>query len=207
MDITDLLTAAVQAEASDLHLKSGNYPMMRVHGRLCSIVDDCRLDGAALDAMADELLPAALQSRLASEHEVDFAHSVAGLGRFRCNVFRQRGTIAMALRVIPMGVSSIEALELPPIVKTIAEEERGLILLTGTTGSGKSTTLAAMIDHINHTRAAHIVTVEDPIEYLHRDDQSIINQREGRPRYERVRAGAPQRIAPGSGRDPGRRDA
>ena len=178
MDITDLLTAAVQAEASDLHLKSGNYPMMRVHGRLCSIVDDCRLDGAALDAMADELLPAALQSRLASEHEVDFAHSVAGLGRFRCNVFRQRGTIAMALRVIPMGVSSIEALELPPIVKTIAEEERGLILLTGTTGSGKSTTLAAMIDHINHTRAAHIVTVEDPIEYLHRDDQSIINQRE-----------------------------
>jgi len=178
MEITDLLTAAVQAKASDLHLKSGNYPMMRVHGRLCRIVEDCRLEPATLDAMAAELLPSALQARLASEHEVDFAYSVAGLGRFRCNVFRQRGTIAMALRVIPMGISSIEELELPPILTTIAEGERGLVLLTGTTGSGKSTTLAAMIDHINHTRAAHIMTVEDPIEYLHRDDQAIINQRE-----------------------------
>ena len=178
MDITELLTAAVQADASDLHLKSGIYPMMRVHGELCPIVEDRRLDSATLDAMAAELLPAALESRLAREHEVDFAYSVAGLGRFRCNIFRQRGTIAMALRVIPMQVSSIEDLELPGVLKTIAEAERGLILLTGTTGSGKSTTLAALIDHINHTRAAHIVTVEDPIEYLHKDHRSIINQRE-----------------------------
>ena len=109
---------------------------------------------------------------------MDFSHGVAGLGRFRCNVFRQRGTIAMALRVIPIQVSSIDDLELPPVLKTIAERERGLVLLTGTTGCGKSTTLAALVDHINHTRAAHIMTVEDPIEYLHQDDRSIINQRE-----------------------------
>ena len=178
MDITELLTAAVQAGASDLHLKSGNYPILRVDGTLCPIAENRRLDPAMLDAMAAVLLPAALQLRLAREHEVDFAHSVAGLGRFRCNVFRQRGTIAMVLRVIPIQVSSIEDLGLPPVLKTIAEAERGLILLTGTTGSGKSTTLAALIDHINRTRAAHIITVEDPIEYLHHDRRSIINQRE-----------------------------
>ena len=178
MDITELLTAAVRAGASDLHLKSGNYPMMRVHGQLRPIVEDRRLDPTAMETLAAELLPSALQPRLARDHEVDLAYSVAGLGRFRCNVFRQRGTIAMALRVIPIQVSSIEDLELPPVLKTIAEAERGLILLTGTTGSGKSTTLAALVDYINHTRAAHIMTVEDPIEYLHQDDRSIINQRE-----------------------------
>lgn len=178
MDITELLTAAMEAGASDLHLKSGSYPIMRVHGALCPIVEDRRLDPAMLAAIAAALLPAALQPRLAREHEVDFAHSVSGLGRFRCNVFHQRGTVAMVLRVIPMRVSSIDELELPPVLKTTAEEKRGLILLTGTTGSGKSTTLAALIDHINHTRAAHIVTVEDPIEYLHQDHLSIINQRE-----------------------------
>ena len=178
MDITALLTLATQAGASDLHLKSGNFPMMRLHGELRPIVETCRLDPASMDTLAAALVPAALQPRLAREHEVDFSHGVAGLGRFRCNVFRQRGTIAMALRVIPVQVSSIDDLELPPVLKTIAEGQRGLILLTGTTGSGKSTTLAALVDHINHTRAAHIMTVEDPIEYLHQDDQSIINQRE-----------------------------
>ena len=178
MDITELLTAAVRAGASDLHLKSGNYPMMRVHGQLRPIVEDRRLDPTAMETLAAELLPSALQPRLARDHEVDLAYSVAGLSRFRCNVFRQRGTIAMALRVIPIQVSSIEDLELPPVLKTIAEAERGLILLTGTTGRGKSTTLAALVDYINHTRAAHIMTVEDPIEYLHQDDRSIINQRE-----------------------------
>ena len=178
MDITELLTAAVRAGASDLHLKSGNYPMMRVHGQLRPIVEDRRLDPTAMETLAAELLPSALQPRLARDHEVDLAYSVAGLGCFRCNVFRQRGTIAMALRVIPIQVSSIEDLELPPVLKTIAEAERGLILLTGTTGRGKSTTLAALVDYINHTRAAHIMTVEDPIEYLHQDDRSIINQRE-----------------------------
>ena len=178
MDITELLTAAVRAGASDLHLRSGSYPIMRVHGELCPLVEDRRLDPATLEAMATGLLPAALHPRFAREHEVDFAHGVSGLGRFRCNVFRQRGTVAMVLRVVPTRVSSLDELELPPVLKTTAEEKRGLILLTGTTGSGKSTTLAALVDHINHTRAAHIMTVEDPIEYLHQDDQSIISQRE-----------------------------
>ena len=178
MDITQLLSTAVQAGASDLHLKVGNYPVMRVHGELRPLVTDRRLDPAALEGLAAALLPTALQSRLAHEHEVDFAHSVSGLGRFRCNVFHQRGTIAMVLRVIPMQISSIADLDLPPVLKSIAEGAHGLILLTGTTGSGKSTTLAALVDHINHTRSAHIMTVEDPIEYLHQDDRSIINQRE-----------------------------
>ena len=178
MDITELLAAAVQAGASDLHLKSGNYPILRVDGKLSPIVETRRLDPALLDAMAAALLPTALHSRLAREHEVDFAHSVSGLGRFRCNVFHQRGTIAMVLRVIPLQVRSIDDLDLPPVLKTIADAERGLILLTGITGSGKSTTLAALVDHINRTRSAHIMTVEDPLEYLHQDRQSIINQRE-----------------------------
>jgi twitching motility protein PilT len=128
--------------------------MMRVHGELCPIVETYRLDLASMDTLAAALLPAALQPHLAREHEVDFSHGVAGFGRFRCNVFRQRGTIAMVLRVIPIQVSSLDDLELPPVLKTIAEGERGLILLTGTTGSGKSTTLPAMVDHVNHTRAA-----------------------------------------------------
>ena len=178
MDITELLIATVESGASDLHLKNGNYPMMRVQGELRPLADHPRLDPATLDGLAAALLPTALESRLARQHEVDFAHSVAGLGRFRCNVFRQRGTTAMVLRVIPIQVRTIADLELPPVLQTIADAERGLILLTGTTGSGKSTTLAAMVDHINHTRAAHIMTVEDPIEYLHQDDRSIINQRE-----------------------------
>jgi twitching motility protein PilT len=110
--------------------------------------------------------------------EIDLAYSVPGLGRFRCNVFQQRGTIGLVLRVIPIGVKSVEELGLPQILKTIASEERGLVLVTGTTGSGKSTTLAALVDHVNQTRCSHVVTVEDPIEFLHRDNRSIVNQRE-----------------------------
>ena len=110
--------------------------------------------------------------------EVDLAYSVPGLGRFRCNVFQQRGTVGLVLRVIPMSIRTIEELELPKVLHTIGDEERGLVLVTGTTGSGKSTTLAAMIDHINRTRCSHVMTVEDPIEFLHRDYRSIINQRE-----------------------------
>ena len=110
--------------------------------------------------------------------EVDLAYGVPGLGRFRVNVFQQRGTVGLVLRVIPTQIKTIDELGLPPVLKTLANEERGLVLVTGTTGSGKSTTLAAMVDHINKTRRAHVMTVEDPIEFLHRDQQSIINQRE-----------------------------
>jgi twitching motility protein PilT len=124
------------------------------------------------------VLPTAHREKFKDNHEVDLAYSVAGLGRFRCNTFQQRGTIGMIFRVIPMRVSTIDELALPAVLKKIASEERGLVLVTGTTGSGKSTTLAAMIDEINSTRTTHVMTVEDPIEYLHRDNRSIVNQRE-----------------------------
>ncbi len=157
--------------------------------------------------MSAAIMSTAQRQKFKEAQEVDLAYSVPGLGRFRCNVFQQRGTIGLVLRVIPMQIRTIDELGLPPVLKTIADEERGLVLVTGTTGSGKSTTLAALIDHINRTRAAHVMTVEDPIEFLHRDEQSIINQREVVGRHPVVRAGAAQRAAAGSRRHPGRRDA
>jgi twitching motility protein PilT len=178
MDLAQLLQRVVHADASDLHLKAGNYPVMRIHGALRPDRESPKLDPATLQTLAAAIIPDALAERFATEHEVDFSHSVSGLGRFRCNVYKQRGTVAMALRVIPVEVSSIEELDLPPVLTKVAEEERGLILLTGTTGSGKSTTLASLIRHINTTRSAHIMTVEDPIEYLHQDRKAIISQRE-----------------------------
>jgi twitching motility protein PilT len=120
----------------------------------------------------------AQRQKFKDAQEVDLAYSVAGLGRFRCNVFQQRGTIGIVLRVIPVKVMNLDELGLPPVLSKIAHEERGLVLVTGTTGSGKSTSLAAMIDHINANRTAHVITIEDPIEYLHRDIKCIINQRE-----------------------------
>ena len=178
MHVNDLLKIAVEAGASDLHLKAGSYPMMRVRGTLTPVVEDRRLEQDDLVAMAAAVLPTAQREKLKENHEVDLAYSIAGLGRFRCNAFQQRGTVGMIFRVIPMTVATVDELSLPRVLKKIASEERGLVLVTGTTGSGKSTTLAAMIDEINATRTAHIITVEDPIEYLHRDNRSIINQRE-----------------------------
>jgi twitching motility protein PilT len=128
--------------------------------------------------MAAAVMSTTQRQKFKESQEVDLAYSVPGLGRFRCNIFQQRGTVGLVLRVIPMQIRTIDELGLPPILKTIAEEERGLVLVTGTTGSGKSTTLAALIDYINKTRSAHVMTVEDPIEFLHRDNQSIVNQRE-----------------------------
>jgi twitching motility protein PilT len=178
MHVNDLLRLAIEAGASDLHLKVGSYPMLRVHGRLVPATEERRLEHEDLVAMAAAVLPTAHRERFKDNHEIDLAYSVAGLGRFRCNAFQQRGTIGMIFRVIPMRVASIDELMLPPVLKRIAAEERGLVLVTGTTGSGKTTTLAAMIDEINRTRNAHVMTIEDPIEFLHRDRQSIINQRE-----------------------------
>ena len=128
--------------------------------------------------MAAAVMSTAQRQKFKDSQEIDLAYSVPGLGRFRCNVFQQRGTIGIVLRVIPQGVRRFEELDLPPVLRTIAEEQRGLVLVTGTTGSGKSTTLAAMVDYINQTRDSHIITIEDPIEYLHRDYKSILNQRE-----------------------------
>jgi twitching motility protein PilT len=178
MHVNDLLKLAVQSGSSDLHLKVGTYPMIRVRGTLIPATEERRLEHEDVVAMAAAVLPAGLRDKFRDNHEVDLAYSVAGLGRFRCNAFQQRGTIGMVFRVIPMRVATIEELMLPKVLKKIAAEERGLVLVTGTTGSGKSTTLAALIDEINSTRTAHIMTIEDPIEYLHRDNRSVINQRE-----------------------------
>jgi twitching motility protein PilT len=178
VDLIELLKVAVASGASDLHLKVGSYPMMRINGLLVVASEAKRLERADTEAMAGVLFSAEHLEKFRKFQEVDLAYSVTGLGRFRCNVYQQRGTVAMVLRVIPHKVKNIDELGLPPVLKRIAQEERGLVLVTGTTGSGKSTTLAALIDHINSTRACHIMTVEDPIEYLHRDYQSIVNQRE-----------------------------
>jgi twitching motility protein PilT len=178
MDLNQLLHSAVASVASDLHLKVGSYPMMRVNGTLMVANEERRLDRTDTEAFAGTLLSPELRDKFQRMQEVDLAYSIAGLGRFRCNIFQQRGTIGLVLRIIPTRIKTIDELGLPPVLKHIAAEERGLVLVTGTTGSGKSTTLAAMIDHINSTRAAHIMTVEDPIEYLHRDHHSIVNQRE-----------------------------
>jgi twitching motility protein PilT len=178
MHVNDLLKIAVEKGASDLHLKVGSVPMMRVRGELVTASDEKKLDHEDVIAMSAAIMSTAQRQKFRDAQEVDLAYSVPGLGRFRCNVFQQRGTVGLVLRVIPMQIRTVDELALPPILKNIAEEERGLVLVTGTTGSGKSTTLAALIDHINKTRCAHVMTVEDPIEFLHRDQQSIVNQRE-----------------------------
>ena len=178
MKIDDLLKVLVSKGGSDLHLKVGAYPMMRLHGTLVPIVEDTRLTQNDTVAMSAGLMSPAVREKFKDSQEVDLAYSVPGLGRFRCNVFQQRGTVGLVLRAIPMKILTIEDLLLPPVLKRIADEERGLVLVTGTTGCGKSTTLAAMIDHINATRCSHVMTVEDPIEFLHRDNRSIVNQRE-----------------------------
>ena len=178
MHINDLLAIAVHSGASDLHLKVGSYPMMRVNGTLVVVTEEKRLDREDTEEMANTIFSPDHLDKFRKAQEVDLAYSVAGLGRFRCNVFQQRGTVGLVLRVIPTRIKTIDELGLPQVLKRIASEERGLVLVTGTTGSGKSTTLAALIDYINTTRAAHIMTVEDPIEYLHRDHHSIVNQRE-----------------------------
>jgi len=178
MHVNYLLKLAVEHGASDLHLKVGSYPMMRVRGDLVPASEDRRLDHEDTVAMAAAVMSTAQRQKFKESQEVDLAYSVAGLGRFRCNIFQQRGTVGMVLRVIPMQIRTIDELGLPAVLKNIAEEERGLVLVTGTTGSGKSTTLAAMIDFINKTRSAHVMTVEDPIEFLHRDNKCMVNQRE-----------------------------
>jgi len=178
MHVNDLLKIAVEKGASDLHLKVGSLPMMRVGGLLMPVSEEKRLDHEDVVAMSTSIMSTQQREKFRDSQEVDLAYSVPGLGRFRCNVFQQRGTVGLVLRVIPMQIRTIDELGLPQVLKTIAGEERGLVLVTGTTGSGKSTSLAALIDHINNTREAHVMTVEDPIEFLHRDAKSIINQRE-----------------------------
>src|SRR5512132_2898164 len=153
MHVNDILKVAVDSGASDLHLKVGSYPMMRVRGVLTPASEDKRLDHEDVVAMGAAVMSTTQRQKFKETQEVDLAYSVPGLGRFRCNIFQQRGTVGMVIRVIPTQIRNFDELGLPQILKKISDEERGLVLVTGTTGSGKTTTLAAMIDHINRTRA------------------------------------------------------
>ena len=178
MHINDLLKVAVERKASDLHLKVSAFPVLRVDGVLTPMTDVRRLMQEDTIAMAFSIMSARQKEKFKNDYEIDIAYSVPNLGRFRCNIFQQRGTVGLVLRVIPARILTIRELLLPPVLEKICNEQRGLILCTGTTGSGKSTSLAAMIDHINSHRNEHIMTIEDPIEFLHRDKKSIVNQRE-----------------------------
>jgi twitching motility protein PilT len=178
MNINDLLKIAVERKASDLHLKVGSHPVIRVDGDLVPLVELKRLMQEDTIAMAFSIMNARQKQLFKEEFEIDIAYSVPGLGRFRCNIFQQRGTVGLVLRVIPARILTVRELMLPPVLERICDESRGLVLCTGTTGSGKSTTLAAMIDYINALRTDHIITIEDPIEFLHRDKKAIVNQRE-----------------------------
>jgi twitching motility protein PilT len=178
-DIDAALRYVVEHEGSDLHIKVASPPMARIHGALRPLDDSESLSEEETEAALEHILSdAALLKEFADEGEVDFSYEIRGLSRFRVNAFRQRGWVSIACRAIPFQVRTIDDLGLPEVIRKLAEEPRGIVLLTGTTGSGKSTTLAAMIDHINSSRSRHVVTLEDPIEYLHRDKLSIINQRE-----------------------------
>ncbi len=178
MNIDDLLRMAVERKASDLHLKVGNHPYLRIDGTLGAISDQPRVSPEDMLSMAFSMMTNRQKQKFKETAELDMAYGVAGLGRFRVNIFQQRGNVGMVLRVIPTKIQTIEELHLPKVLERICEEQRGLVLVTGTTGSGKSTTLAAMIDRINSSRADHIITIEDPIEFLHRDKKGFVNQRE-----------------------------
>src|SRR3990172_9824636 len=178
MHIDDLLRVAVERKASDLHLKVGNFPYLRVDGALVALGEVKRLSAEDMLNMAFSMMSNRQKQKFKESAELDLAYGVAGLGRFRVNVFQQRGNVGLVLRVVPTKIRNFEELSLPKVINRICEERRGLVLVTGTTGSGKSTTLAAMVDRINATRTDHIITIEDPIEFLHRDKKGIVNQRE-----------------------------
>ena len=171
------ITQMVQMEASDLHLKVGRPPTVRVAGELLQL-DIPQLKPEDLKALAEQLMTPRQVKEFAEHKEADFAIGVPGVGRFRTNVFQQRGTLAFVFRSIPYEVKGIRELNLPPVLETISMKPRGLVLVTGVTGSGKSTALAAMINHINQHRRCNIITIEDPIEFLHRDGVANVAQRE-----------------------------
>src|SRR5512144_2049765 len=178
MNLNELLKTTAERKASDLHLKVGTAPILRINGRLMPIETEKRTTQEEALTTALSIMNNVQKARFKEKNELDMAYAVPGLGRFRVNVFQQRGSVGMVFRMVPGKIANFEDLMLPPILQKIASEQRGLILVTGTTGSGKSTTLAAMIDFINTSRTANIITIEDPIEFLHRDKKSIVNQRE-----------------------------
>lgn len=178
MDLNEILTIAVKARGSDVHIKTGLPPIVRIDGKLHPIPNAQRLGPDMVASMAMMMMNDRQKRIFEENSEVDMAYAVPGLGRFRVSCYRQRGTLAMVFRAISMKIPTLEELNLPPVLRKLCLEERGLILVTGTTGSGKSSTLAAMIDHINNSRTCNVITIEDPVEFLHRDNKSIISQRE-----------------------------
>lgn len=178
MELNDILSLALKARASDIHLKAGLPPIYRIDGALRPLPKAPRISPEQTKQIAHDIMNERQRVRMEDVHEADLSYGVPGLGRFRVNAFSQRGSVSLVFRTIPFETKSIDQLQLPPVLKKMAMESRGMILVTGATGSGKSTTLSALLDHINSHRTSHIVTIEDPIEYLHRDKKSIINQRE-----------------------------
>jgi len=178
MTFDQLVTAAGARGASDIHLRAGHVPLVRIDGSLERWTSVAALSDTALEALATRLLPPVHLERLHTNFEVDVAWEAPGVGRVRASVFRQRGTVAVSMRLIPHEIPTLEALGLPGSIVSLAEESRGLVLVTGATGSGKSTTLAALVDLINRTRALHVLTIEDPIEFVHRDRRAVVTQRE-----------------------------
>jgi len=173
-----MLHRLADSDGSDLHLKVGSVPRIRVHGDLIRLTDETGPQPAELESITREIMPERIWSQFETTSEGDFAYAIMGLGRFRVNAYRQRGSIGLVFRLVRSSARTFEDLALPDAVRRLADEQRGLVLVTGPTGSGKTTTLAAMIDHINRTRECHIVTIEDPIEVLHRDEVAAISQRE-----------------------------
>ena len=176
--IDDLLRMAMSFGASDLHLRAGSTPVIRVNGELRPLSGITKMNQDETLEMAFSMMSNRQKQHFKEVYEVDIGHGVSGLGRFRVNIFQQRNSIGIVARVISDHIRNFNDLGLPPVMQSIAEENRGLILVTGTTGSGKSTTLSAIVDHINEKRNCHIVTIEDPIEFLHKDKESFITQRE-----------------------------
>ena len=179
LSLKEILEMAVQKEASDIHLKAGLVPVIRRHGKLRPLNQGLvQLTAQDVDRMAQEVLDDEQRTHFLKFKEVDCGYGVSGLGRFRVNIFKQRGSVRMVIRTISQLVPSVDSLNLPPVIKKVAEFERGLVLVTGITGSGKSSTLASIINEINNTKNKHILTIKDPIEYLIHDKKSIISQRE-----------------------------
>ncbi len=178
MKLDELLRVAAENQASDIHLKVGNYPHVRIDGELHPMTRFPRVSPQEMEEMAFGLMTDRQKERFQLQSDIDTAYGLAGVGRFRINVFQQRGSLGLAARLIPNLVLEMSQLHLPKVVERLCDERRGLVLVTGSTGCGKTTTLAAMIDHINSTRTEHIITIEDPIEFLHRDKKGFVHQRE-----------------------------
>ncbi len=178
LDFSEILLEVVSKKASDLHITAGSPPMLRVRGSLVAVEDAPRLTATDTREIVYAILNSSQRQRLETDWQIDFAYSIPGHARFRVNAYFQRGTIGAAFRLIPAETVPIEKLGLPPVIREFARKPRGLVLVTGPTGSGKSTSLASLINEINETRDEHIMTIEDPIEFLHRHKRCIVNQRE-----------------------------